>query len=231
LDTEDAYLLTKALILMADPKYMEYVPLVSVGKGHVLPPGREPVSGGHEADGVRKLYFAVGKAEGLVPQGRLGSLGFPGKWGEHLDGVKIPYGGREITDRLHGAVLCWKGKPQMTEKEREQEKEIAKLNSRVEELESTESEYASRIGQLEELVGDLKDEVRFAKERSSECENLRSENSELQTRVNAFETEKSNIEESRSWRNVKVIENTMVSCPRNEIDFRTLPQSRKRPST
>jgi hypothetical protein len=164
---------------------------------------------------------------------------------------------------------------QITEKEREQEEEITKLNlrveelesaesgyaSRIEELESTESEYASRIEQLEELVGDLRDKVRFAEERSSECENLRSENWDLQSKVsdlkdkvryaeerssecgslrsenwdlqsqvNAFKAEKSYIEGSRSWRNVEIIETKMVSCPRNEIDYRT-PISRRGPLT
>jgi hypothetical protein len=32
----------------------------------------------------------------------------PGKYGEHLGGVMVAYGGREIVDKEMGEVLCWK---------------------------------------------------------------------------------------------------------------------------
>ena len=87
---------------------MEYVPL---DEDDQIPEGRTPVPAGCEKDGLRKLYFATG----LVPKTFLDSvfnpeklIEVPGKWGEHLGGVMVAYGEREVLVREGGKVLCWK---------------------------------------------------------------------------------------------------------------------------
>jgi len=87
---------------------MEYVPLDENGK---IPEGRVPFPGGCEYDRINKLYFASGK----VPKAGCSfatmfwgeTIEVPGKWGEHLGGVLVPYGEDEVT-ATDGAVLCWK---------------------------------------------------------------------------------------------------------------------------
>ena len=95
-------------ILLFSPDYMEYVPL---DEDDQIPEGRTPVPAGCEKDGLRKLYFATG----LVPKTFLDSvfnpeklIEVPGKWGEHLGGVMVAYGEREVLVREGGKVLCWK---------------------------------------------------------------------------------------------------------------------------
>jgi hypothetical protein len=91
---------------------MEYVSLTEEGK---LPRGRIPVPAGCEYDGQRKLYFA----SALVPKKSSAlrrffgvdedaeKIAVPGKWGEHLGSIHIPYGDEELEIK-HGNVLCWK---------------------------------------------------------------------------------------------------------------------------
>ena len=100
-------------ILLPNSEYMEYVILTDDGD---LPDGRIPVPAGYESDGLRKLYFATAK----VPRTFLdkffgggeeeGMIVVPGKWGGHLGGVMVAYGGSEVVVKDNGAVLCWKRK-------------------------------------------------------------------------------------------------------------------------
>lgn len=90
---------------------MEYVPLDEDGD---VPEGRIPVPAGCESDGLRKLYFATAFVPRTFLDGLFGNRGdegmieVPGKWGKHLGGVMVAYGGREITVKENGDILCWK---------------------------------------------------------------------------------------------------------------------------
>jgi hypothetical protein len=92
---------------------MEYVPLFD---DNTLPEDCEPVPAGCEKDGLRKLYFGLGRIPKTLFDGIFGNRGeeglieVPGKWGSHLGGVFVAYGGREATDKTYGKVLCWKKK-------------------------------------------------------------------------------------------------------------------------
>jgi hypothetical protein len=98
-------------ILLANPEFMEYVPLIDE---ETLPNGVTPVPAGCERDGLRKLYFATARVPRTFLDGIFGGddddskIVVPGKWGEHLGGVMVAYGGREITVKEGGEVLCWK---------------------------------------------------------------------------------------------------------------------------
>ena len=90
---------------------MEYVELM---EDNTIPEGRQPVPAGCEKDGLRKLYFATGIISKTFLDALFGSRGdegliqVPGKWGPHLPGVHVAYGGREVVDKDCGSVLCWK---------------------------------------------------------------------------------------------------------------------------
>ena len=92
---------------------MEYVPLDDDGD---IPDGYVPIPAGCERDGLRKLYFAtavIAKTflDGIFGvRGEAGTIEVPGKWGEHLGGVLVPYGEREVLVKHCGKVLCWKRK-------------------------------------------------------------------------------------------------------------------------
>ena len=92
---------------------MEYVPL---DEDDSIPQGRTPVPAGCESDGLRKLYFATASVPRTFLDGLFGNRGedgmivVPGKWGEHLGGVMVAYGEREILVKECGKVLCWKKK-------------------------------------------------------------------------------------------------------------------------
>ena len=90
---------------------MEYVPLDGDG---CIPPGRTPVPAGCESDGLQKLYFATASVPRTFIDGLFGNRGekvvVPGKWGEHLGGVMVAYGEREVLVEEGGKVLCWKKK-------------------------------------------------------------------------------------------------------------------------
>jgi hypothetical protein len=98
-------------ILLFNPDYMEYVPLE---EDCTLPEGYTPVPAGCESDGLRKLYFGTATVPRTFLDGLFGNRGdegmivVPGKYGEHLGGVMVAYGGREIVDKETGQVLCWK---------------------------------------------------------------------------------------------------------------------------
>lgn len=100
-------------ILLPNPEVMEYIPL---NEEDDLPQGCAPVPAGCESDGLRKLYFATAKVSKTLLDGLFGNRGeagmieVPGKWGEHLGGVMVAYGGREVLVREGGKVLCWKKK-------------------------------------------------------------------------------------------------------------------------
>jgi hypothetical protein len=72
---------------------MEWVPT----RDGQIPPGRRPVEGGYESNGV-KLYHAFGGIDGVR---------VPGKTGEHLGGANIPFGGYEHILH-HYDILCWR---------------------------------------------------------------------------------------------------------------------------
>jgi hypothetical protein len=113
LDGKEYYLPSHLIysILLPNPNYMEYIALED---GHKLPEGREPVPAGCEKDGIQKLYFASGRVGKTLldylsrSRGDKGLIEVPGKWGKHLGGVRLPYGGLEIIDNKYGKVLCWK---------------------------------------------------------------------------------------------------------------------------
>jgi hypothetical protein len=98
-------------ILLANPEFMRYIPLTDELE---LPDGFTPVPAGCEKDGLRKLYFASAMVPRTFFDGLFGNRGdegmicVPGKWGEHLGGVMVAYGGREITVKDNGDVLCWR---------------------------------------------------------------------------------------------------------------------------
>jgi hypothetical protein len=89
---------------------MEYV---SLDEDSHLPDGVTPVPAGCERDGLRKLHFATASVAKTFLDGIFGSRGdegmivVPGKWGDHLGGVMVAYGGREILVKERGKVLCW----------------------------------------------------------------------------------------------------------------------------
>jgi hypothetical protein len=88
---------------------MEYVPLDADRK---IPKGRMPVPAGCESNGLEKLYFATGRVPkstlALLFGGEDDKIVVPGKWGEHIDAVMVPYGETEVEVKEGGAVLCWK---------------------------------------------------------------------------------------------------------------------------
>jgi hypothetical protein len=98
-------------ILLPNPEYMEYVPL---DENCTLPKEFTPIPAGCESDGLRKLYFAAASVPRTFLDGLFGNRGeegmivVPGKWGEHLGGVMVAYGGREVLVKEGGDILCWK---------------------------------------------------------------------------------------------------------------------------
>ena len=95
-------------ILLPNDEYMEYVPVDDI------PAGYAPIVAGCESDGLRKLYFATASVPRTFLDGLFGGTGdmidVPGKYGEHLGGVMVAYGGREVLVKEGGSILCWKKK-------------------------------------------------------------------------------------------------------------------------
>jgi hypothetical protein len=98
-------------ILLPNEVFMEYVALT---ENDEIPEGHTPVAAGCETNGLEKLYFAIASVPRTFfdsifgARGDEGTIIVPGKWGEHLGGVMVPFGGREIVVKEGGKVLCWR---------------------------------------------------------------------------------------------------------------------------
>lgn len=111
----------------------------------------------------------------------------------------------------------WKApSPEQLNEPEDLKQENDRLNSRVEELESRERALESRVQELEASERSLRDQVSRNSSSSSDT-SLRSENRSLQARVQAFETERANSVNARTFRNVNIIKKNMV-FPHETLD-------------